>query len=211
MFFRKKSNKESKCINCGIMVNEKYNFCPRCGESMINATEEREEFGLLGKTDFTEKDLARSQIGTSEFRIMEKIASSLINNFIKSMEKAEISEFPNGIKIKIGSPMKKQQTHQSRQSPKTISEEQIKKMSAMPRTKAKTSIKRFGDKIIYELNIPGISSPEDIFVSKLESGYEIKAIGEKKVYVNSLPVNLPIKGFVINPDKLLVEFKTSGE
>ena len=81
-----------------------------------------------------------------------------------------------------------------------------KRMSSMPRTIAKTSVKRINDKIIYELNIPGINSPEDVFVSKLESGYEIKAIGEKKVYVNSLPIDLPIIKFTINSDKLFLEF-----
>ena len=80
-------------------------------------------------------------------------------------------------------------------------------MSNLPRAPAKTSVRRLSDKVVYELSAPGIESVEDVFVSKLENGYEIKAIGGKKVYVNSLPVNLQLKGFSISENKLLVEFK----
>ena len=80
-------------------------------------------------------------------------------------------------------------------------------MSTLPREKAKTNVKRLGDKIIYELATPGVSSPEDIFISKLETGYEIKAIGSKKIYVNSIPINLQLKNYSISKSKLSVEFK----
>ena len=57
------------------------------------------------------------------------------------------------------------------------------------------------------MKAPGIESVEDVFISKLESGYEVKAIGKKKVYVNSLPVNLPLRGYGIDVSKgLMVEF-----
>lgn len=84
----------------------------------------------------------------------------------------------------------------------------MKKLSSLPRTTAKTKIKRLSDKVIYELAAPGIESPEDIFISKLENGYEIKAIGKKKIYTNSLSIDLPIRGFSLTDNKILVEFKT---
>ena len=49
------------------------------------------------------------------------------------------------------------------------------------------------DSVEQELNNP--YKKEDIFISKLESGYEIKAIGSKKIYVNSVPINLPLKQY----------------
>jgi len=82
----------------------------------------------------------------------------------------------------------------------------LKKMGSLPRAKAKTSVKRFGNKVVYELSTPGVISAEDVFISKLESGYEIKAIGDKKVYVNSVPINLPLKKYSIVNNKLLFEF-----
>lgn len=62
------------------------------------------------------------------------------------------------------------------------------------------------DKVIYELAVPGVQSVQDIFISKLESGYEVKAIGKRKVYVNSLPVNLPLKKYSITDKQVIVEF-----
>lgn len=61
------------------------------------------------------------------------------------------------------------------------------------------------------LKLQEIESIKDIFVSKIESGYEIKALAKNKVYVNSLPVNLPILSFTLNNDSLFVEFSQAQE
>ena len=84
-------------------------------------------------------------------------------------------------------------------------------MSTLPRTQAKTNIRRLSNKVIYELATPGLQSVQDVFVSKTESGYEIKALGDKKIYVNNLPIDLPMRGFSVEDNKLLVEFKTQHE
>ncbi len=89
--------------------------------------------------------------------------------------------------------------------------EKLKKMSLMPREKAKTNIKRLSDKIVYELATPGVASLQDIFISKLESGYEVKAVGENKVYVNSIPLNLPIKSYSIIDNKISLEFHSGKD
>ena len=47
---------------------------------------------------------------------------------------------------------------------------------------------------------------DDIFVSKVESGYEVKAVGKKKVYFNSLQINLPLKKYSVKDNKLTIEF-----
>jgi hypothetical protein len=78
----------------------------------------------------------------------------------------------------------------------------------LPRVEASSSMKRLGDKIVYELKTLGVSSLEDVFVSKLAEGYEIKAIGTKKVYVNSLPVELPLQGYTLHEKGLTLEFGT---
>lgn len=176
---------------------------------MIDEEEEMKDFGMIGKTDFIDENLSRNSSAPNEFGVMDKLISSMMNSIMKNMmnemEKTEVSSLPNGIKIKIGVPARQKQ--KAAPTIRNISEEQLKRMSSLPRTIAKTSVKRIGDRIIYELNTPGIISPEDIFVSKLESGYEIKAIGEKKVYVNNLPLNLPINCLTVNQDKLFIEFK----
>lgn len=215
MFFKKKT---SKCENCNSKINDKYSFCPHCGISLLNEEKYVKDYGLLGKNEKIEdEEFLPQQFGMG---ITDKLLGSLMNTLIKSldkqfkqmgkefkMDKTEIKSFPNGIKIKIGPASSFKKTPQKKAIfNKQISDEQLEKMAALPRAKAETKVKRLNDKIIYELSTPGIQSPDDVFVSKLESGYEIKVISDKKVYVNSLPVNLPLKSLSIDNNKLLIEF-----
>jgi len=221
MFFGKK-DKDVKCNNCNSNLNGKFNFCPYCGSPTRDEKKEAREMGLLGRDDFPRaKDI---QSNMQNFGITDKILSSLMNTMMKSLDKefrnsqnvnninqenAKIEQIPNGIKISIGVPQQaKPRKERTQMIKKVITEEQMKKLSSLPRATAKTKIKRLSDKVIYELAAPGIESPEDIFISKLENGYEIKAIGKKKIYTNSLSIDLPIRGFSLTDNKILVEFKT---
>jgi len=212
MFGRKK---QKKCDGCGSSSEEKFSFCPYCGGSFIDERDE-EDFGLLGRTDFSE---FQNPYAPQSFGLTDKIVSSMFNSLMKNMDKqfkhqfkemdkdlskAEIKSFPNGIRIKISSPPPQRPVQKIKE--REIDENQIKKISTLPKEKAKTNVKRIGDKVVYELTTPGVTSPQDIFISKLESGYEIKAIGNKKVYVNSVPINLPLKRYSILKNKLQIEF-----
>lgn len=219
MLFGKK-DKEMKCKNCKSKFSDKFNFCPYCGNPTMGEQEEMQEFGLLGKNDFTKpKETRNNPFGG--LGITDKLLNSVMKNMIESFEKqmneseepefqgnADIEQLPNGIKIKIGIPSQAMPKKERRAATKKqLTDAQLKKMSNLPRTSARTNIRRLSDKVVYELAIPGIESTNDVFISKLETGYEIKAIGKKKVYVNSLPIDLPMKGFSILDNKLLVEFK----
>lgn len=226
MFFDKKSKELIKCEGCGKKTEKKHSFCPFCGNNFLNSKKEREDFGLLGKNDFSEQE---ELLQPQQFGMMDKILNSMVNSMMKNLDKQlkdqfkdmeddlgkpEIRSMPSGIKIKISGPFdinqRKRNPQARKQVRQEIGEEQLKKITKLPRAKAKTNVKRFGDKIIYELATPGVASPQDVFVSKLESGYEIKVIGDKKVYVNNVPINLPMKKYTIAKDKLLVEFFTNS-
>jgi len=132
-------------------------------------------------------------------------------NADREFTNTEVKSFPNGIKIRIGPPIPgKRQTKNNPTLNHVLTEKQLKKMANLPRATAKTSVKRIGDRVVYELSTPGLESKEDVFVSKIESGYEVKVIGNKKVYVNSLPLNLPLRKLSILKNKLLVEFNNQG-
>lgn len=218
MFFNKKSKKnQMKCNNCKSKITDEYSFCPYCGNVLFDPEQRSNDFGMLGLDDSFDDSLIRQKIAESNLTITDKMISSIMNSLMKNMnqqfndiDKSEMqSRMPRNIKIKIGI------QNPNRQQPKTqkhdfsmnkISEEQLQKLSALPKVSAKSDVKRIGDKVIYELDAPGIESIKDIFVSKIESGYEIKALAKNKVYVNSLPVNLPINSFTLNKEKLYVEF-----
>lgn len=220
MFFGKKSRDTTRCDNCSSKLDKRFSFCPYCGNSLFDEEDEMEEFGMLGRTDADRELPAENLRG---FGITDKLINSVMNSLIKNLNReisktdefnafgrTEIKTLPNGIKIKLGVPPQSPNKLKKRKTiyEKAPSDEQLEKMASLPRAAAKTTIKRFSDKMIYELNASGVQSVEDIFVSKLESGYEIKAIGEKKVYVNTLPISLPLQKFSIESNRIIFEFKT---
>jgi len=216
MFFNKKNKKEEdKCISCGRNSNLKYNFCPHCGESKMNEAEEAEAFGLLGKSDNIDK---LSPASMNDASTLEKIISTMMQTAMKTMinemqspnmPKPEIQNLPNGIRITLNQPKKTKKEGKDKEV--KISHEQMEKLESLPRTSAKTTIRRFSDKVVYELSASGIESLDDIFISKLENGYEVKALGKNKVYVNSIPVNLPLIKYGITDKTILLEFNSNQQ
>ncbi len=211
MFFNKKS-KGLKCARCSGKLESKFSFCPYCGASVISKEKMEKDYGLLGREDSI--DPVQNVNPMANLGITDKLISNMFNMVMKNLNKqmidelngADVQAFPNGIKIRIGSQQPKKKNE--RMQKKEISQEQLERISSLPRKEAKYSMRRVADKIVYELNMPGVSSADDVFVSKLESGYEIKALGEKNVYVNSIQVELPINHVSLDKNRLIVEFKT---
>jgi hypothetical protein len=223
MFFNKDTK---KCKNCSSKILERDSYCAHCGYPQ-NPEKKHKAYGLLGTDDYSDSFETEEE----SFGITDKIINSMVNSLMKSLDKqfsdfekenmkkaqedlqnAEIQNLPNGIRIKISphafNQRVKQKTKKKSILEKAPSESQIERLSSLPKSKAKSSMKRFSDSINYELSTPGVLSTEDIFISKLEEGYEIKAIGSKKVYTSTLPINLPLKRLSLLNNKLLVEFKT---
>lgn len=223
VFGRKKI--ELECPTCGEGVEKDYSFCPFCGISLFDVEQEKENFGLLGRSD--DFDLHGDGFQLHGFGMFEKIFQNVFNNFMKDFDgefKGEtrnsekqdekmgnVRVFPNAIRIKISGPARRApQNQQPRVQRKTIDESQLQRINSLPREKAKSAMKRLGGRLVYEIAAPGVESVNDIFISKLESGYEIKAIGKKKIYVNNIPVNLPMTKYSIGNNKIFVEFDESA-
>lgn len=221
MFFDKKI----KCEKCKSSIKEDFSYCPHCGNPMLDVEKENKDFGMLGRNDAIDGNLGR-QISEANLGFVDKLMDSAMNSLMRSVEKEmrksvkemnsqpRITHMPNGIKISMGIPampanMQMPQQKEKKPRHQKISDEQMQKLVSLPKTTAKTKVRRFSDKVVYELEIPGITSPENVFISKLEQGYEIRAIGKNKVYTNSLPIELPIKGFSFNKDVLSVEFENN--
>jgi hypothetical protein len=214
--------KKKKCGKCGKKIGEKYSFCPYCG-SQINQ-ENDEDFGMRGKNDLM--PLA------NELKLpfgFNAIFNSLMKNLTKEMEEQmkanlqpeqpkkekkdgisiSISTFGNGApKIKV-TPMgnTKKEEHESKIKFKNsnFTSEKAKKFSSLKREEPKTSIRRFSNKVVYELDMPEVNSIENVSIIKLENSIEIKAIGKNKSYVKVIPINLPIKNWEISEGKLILE------
>lgn len=207
-----------KCQRCEGKLKEEYSFCPFCKLDLRNPQADMKDFGMLGKNDSV---FGAPLLGGGGVDMNNSIVNSIFNNVMKMMEnqlknldgekldfgdsKPEISMFPNGIQIKMG-PHTHRRPKAPEPKPRVISEDQKDRLSKLPRGQAKTEIRRMSDSVVYELATPGVDNVNDIFVSKVESGYEVKALGKKKIYFNSLQVNLPLKKYSIIEDKLTLEF-----
>ena len=88
-----------------------------------------------------------------------------------------------------------------------VSEETMHKSAKLPRKEAKSHLTRTSDKVIYELDTPGLVSLNHVLVNKLENSIEVKAYTEKAVYFKTLPVKLPLMQYSLKEDKLVLEFK----
>ncbi|MEM1535290.1 MAG: hypothetical protein QXE64_00730 [Candidatus Pacearchaeota archaeon] len=83
----------------------------------------------------------------------------------------------------------------------------IKKLKELAREEAKTRIMRLSDRIIYELELDGVKSLDDIEIRQLENTTEVKAIAKDKIYFKLIPLALPIISYEFKDGKLYIYFK----
>ncbi len=195
-------SRKDPCPRCNSMLKRSFDFCPYCGCDVRNPERDLQEYGMLGKNELSANPPASMGLG-----VTDKLLNSLFTGLMKTLESQmrgmaapEVQNSPNGITIRVSPPSK------SRSAKRSVSQEQIKRMNGLPRVEAKSDVRRLSDKVVYELKTPDVSSVEDVFVSKVESGYEVKAIGKNKVYVNTFSLDLPLKGFALDERGLTVEF-----
>ncbi len=221
------NNKYEFCPHCGNSLNMKYK------------KNKKENSGMLGRTDSIENNMpeneferfTKSLLGGRGGGIMGKMLNGVMKMIEKEMEKEmknlqqnetlrEISPktdfqlFVNGKKIdliKENNPLKvKENKIEKKSYSKYFSQKNIKKYSSLPREEPSTNIRRLSDKIIYELNTPGVKSQEDISITSLENSIEIKAIANKKAYFKIIPLNFPIRNLKLLKEKILLELDTNN-
>lgn len=96
--------------------------------------------------------------------------------------------------------------HRQRKTTNTsMSPESIKKMSKLPKEEPTTNIRRLSNKVIYEIDIPGVKSTNDISIIKLENSIEVKALAKDKAYSKLIPIDLPILNYELSKGKLTLE------
>ena len=74
----------------------------------------------------------------------------------------------------------------------------------------KTNVKRLSNTVIYEINMPGVKSLDDISIVKLENSIEIKAVAKDKAYFKLIPVNLAILDYELERGKLILELEAKN-
>lgn len=181
--------------------------------------------GMLGGNIF-------SKVFTSAFKMLENEIRSLDEQEkqLARQEKTKFNQnspkintdfqlFINGKKVNLPENMSLPMQFQTRNTQKTeepkkqkipeISQETIQKSIKLPRKEAKSKLTRLKNRVVYELDTPGLDSVNNVVINKLEGAIEIKAFTEKAVFYKTLPIKLALTQYSINPiqGKLILEFK----
>jgi len=211
-----------KCPKCGNKTSDKYEFCPHCGKQLKSS---EESWGMLGKEDSLEQSnpFQNSLFGGITGGMLNKMLGSAMKMLEKEMQKdmqktnqikprTNLQLYINGKKININNSHKqiKNKSAVKKQEAKilpSLSEKKVKKIQKLSPKEPKTNIRRFSDKVIYEIEMPDVKSVEDISITQLGNSIEIKALAKNKYYFKSIPIGLPIIDYDLLKGKLILELE----
>ena len=223
---------KKRCRNCGEKVEDSYNYCPYCKTPLKDMFKE-EDWGLLGKNDVIEPGEIKLPIG------LNALFNSLVKNLNKQVKEQighekenqdkeqKISKKSGGISISISTsgnmppeikvrsfgniPEFKDKEHQIKNKAEKIKlpVSDSGKFAGLPKVEPKTDIRRFSNKVVYEIKMPGVKSLQDISLIQLENSIEIKALANKKVFYKIIPINLPIKKYNLSSGVLTLELDSA--
>ena len=215
---------KKKCEKCGEKISNDYNFCPYCRTSLKDYFDD-EDWGFLGRNDFIEE--VKLPLGFNHlFNSLIKNLNTQFKEF-ENIETKEEQKRPQikkgGISISISTSGNKQpeikvtsfgNVPRFKEKEKQITKEakildlplsDAKKFSGVPKKEPETNIRRLSNKVVYEINMPGVKSIDDISIIQLENSIEIKAFAKDKVFHKIIPINLPISDYNLSKGKLVLE------
>lgn len=204
---------KKRCPHCERKTDRKFSFCPWCGHQL---KDKRKEYGFLGKDDFSDKSGQMTQ-GIMPMGNIGNIVNSLMKQLDKEMQNMDgrdiFSSSPKGFSIKIqrGSPQVRKVVEKNEESLPVIKkakvpEKELERRSKLKRKEALSKVKRISDKIIYEIDTPGIKDESQVVINELEKGLEIKVYAEDYCYVKIIPLKIKVSKIDINEGKLILEF-----
>jgi len=201
-----------KCKRCSQKVSKKYYYCPYCGTDLKGDAERSFEpmlnlgfpFNMLVKQIEKQFQEIDSQLGNNLDKALLDSGGISINIDTSSGQPA--------IRIRTNSdqkgphPQEKERPARDITKIGNISEDKLHKFSHLPKEEPSTKVRRFSNRLVYELTLPGVKS-ENIVISKLENSIEIKAFADNKAFFKLIPISLPILKSDLKDGLLTLELK----
>lgn len=229
---------KKECKRCGKKLKDSYNFCPFCGGNLKEKSNDWGILGKNDFTPSNNQPqlpAGLNMIFNSLVKNLEKQITNLekqkpqenkTQNTPKKIEKSGMNIKISGLNgkgadIRVQSfgqfnelfegmgLIPKKEKKESRKLIKTFAKDKQKKISLMKKEEPSTQMKRLADKILYELNIPGVSSFDDVSIIQNENSIEVKAISKNKAYFKIIPLSMPITEYSLEKGKLVLEMDAS--
>ncbi len=214
---------KTRCPRCNSKISRNFDFCPYCGQQTRN---KREPQGLLDEINENMFNIKVPFGFNSLFKEIEKQFKEMDRSF-GYVDEEKIKRLPisSGISINIssngGQPVIKVKRFGGGEEKESIEEKPVKQtrqltkreeeqLSRLPKTEPETTVRRLTDRIVYEINLPGVSSIKNISVNQLENSIEIRAFGKDKAFFKLIPVSLPLTRYFFKGEKLSLELKPAG-
>jgi HSP20 family molecular chaperone IbpA len=139
---------------------------------------------------------------------LNKIMNSLVKQLEKEMGSMN-NNMPSGFKIQISTGERPEKVQQEKPAKvRMLDSKETEKIRALPRKEADSNVRRLSDRIVYEVSVPGVKSKENVVISKLENGIEVKAYSKDMCYVKTIPLNSDIIGYKIKDGILFLELNS---
>ena len=202
-----------RCPRCNNRTRKSYAFCQHCGLNM------------RGGEKFFEPAFNLGFPFNAIFKQLEKQIEKEMRNLDRGIDRPLLDSDPmplvQGLTIKIdssnGNPMIKVTSmgDEKKKNPvpreavglrTMINDEKIRQMTSLPKMEPVTTVRRLADRIIYEIEMPGVEK-DNILVTKLHNSIEIKAFSKDKAYFKLIPIALPIINSKLEEGRLILELK----
>lgn len=228
---------KKKCRRCGEKVSDSFNYCPYCKNPLKEESDDK-DWGILGKNDFIDQEGINLPVGlNSLFNSLVKNLNKQMKEFEQQKEKPpvqkeqKVTKKAGGISISISTSGDKPPEIKVRSfgnSPEYAGENlesnimegteekkielpssDLRKFSRLPKKEPATNIRRFSNKVVYEIKLPGVKTVDDLSIRQLENSIEIKAAADKKLFYKIIPINLPIKKYDLSKGILTLELDSA--
>jgi len=226
--------RKKRCPRCGKLIDKGFKYCPYCGAEQErkepdNVLDSINDDALDFNNDIN-NDIFSRMFSGGLGGIIGNLARQIerqMSEFDKHLEKKKESPV-NGISISIHTQPGKQPRIDVKSSGNNIVKTNIvkandrgarmvknekiirefeKKAGSLPKQEAKSQVKRFSNKIIYEIDLPDVKSKKDIIVRRLPNSIEVKAVSKDKAYFKLIPISLPILGYDLREGKFILSLR----
>jgi len=207
---------KEKCKNCNKKLKKDYEFCPDCGKKVNSYL--KEEWGMLGKEDFDEEKDLSSLMGELNSGLLGKMLNNAMRMLEKEISRENSNSFAPNTKFRLminGKEITPPEIKKSnpKLDPRTkimpieFSKENQEKFSKFKKVEPKSNLRRFGNILYYELEVPGVNSLKEISIIRLENGLEVRAITKNKAYQKTIAISLPLTKYSLKGNILSLELK----